>query len=49
MGTDSRLSMKKIPDAIDEIKQPAFILDRDHIVTHWNTAIEKLTGVRPKM
>jgi signal transduction histidine kinase len=24
---------------------PAFVIDREHIVTHWNRACEKLTGV----
>ncbi len=24
---------------------PTFVIDRDHIITHWNKALEKLTGV----
>jgi Na+/H+ antiporter NhaD/arsenite permease-like protein len=38
----------KVHDAIDGIKEPAFILDKDHIVTQWNKAMEKLTGVPAK-
>lgn len=34
-----------IYDAIDDIKEAAFILDKDHIVTHWNKAMEALSGV----
>ena len=43
-----RKHRNKIIDAINEIKQPAVILDRDHIVTHWNKAIERLTDVPAK-
>ncbi len=27
---------------------PTFVLDKDHIVTHWNTAMENLTGAKAK-
>ena len=27
---------------------PTFVLNQDHIVTHWNTAMEKITGVSAK-
>ncbi len=35
-------------NAIDDIKEAAFILDKDHIVTHWNKALQKLSGVPAK-
>ena len=34
-----------IAAGIESIEHPTFILDNDHIVTHWNKAMEKLTGV----
>jgi PAS domain S-box-containing protein len=27
---------------------PTFVLDQDHVVTHWNTAMASLTGVKPE-
>jgi PAS domain S-box-containing protein len=27
---------------------PTFVIDKDHIVTHWNTAMENLTGAKAK-
>ena len=36
---------QNIREAIGDNKEPAFILNKDHIVTHWNKAMEKLTGV----
>ncbi len=35
-------------DAVDDIKEAAFILDNDHVVTHWNKAMQKLSGVPTK-
>lgn len=28
---------------------PTFVIDRDHVVTHWNKAIEKVTGYRAQV
>jgi diguanylate cyclase (GGDEF)-like protein len=30
--------------ALQRISVPTFVIDRDHIVTHWNIALENLTG-----
>lgn len=40
------LSSKTLAKIIDGSAIPAFVIDRDHRVTHWNTAIEALTGIR---
>lgn len=37
---------ERIGDHINEQQYPAFIIDNDHKVTHWNTALEKLTGIQ---
>lgn len=31
---------------IDGLSVPAFVLSQDHLVTHWNRACEKLTGIK---
>ena len=31
---------------IDSCSIPSFVIDRDHNVTHWNTAVEALTGIK---
>jgi Na+/H+ antiporter NhaD/arsenite permease-like protein len=36
---------KKKGMGIDAFPYPAFIIDNDHVVTHWNAAMEKLSGV----
>lgn len=36
---------RDIAAAVVPMKDPAFILNNDHIVTHWNKAMEALTGV----
>ncbi|MDM8538241.1 sodium:proton antiporter NhaD [Desulfobacterales bacterium HSG17] len=43
-----RKSGTSVSDAMADIKDPAFAIDEKHIVTHWNKAIEKLTGVSAK-
>ena len=30
---------------LQRIPVPAFVIDRDHIITHWNKALESLTGL----
>ncbi|MCP4746816.1 MAG: PAS domain-containing protein [Desulfobacteraceae bacterium] len=39
---------KGLPKFIQSYSEPAFMIDDDHIVTHWNPAMEKLTGVKAK-
>jgi PAS domain S-box-containing protein len=38
------LSSKTLAKIIDGSAIPAFVIDRNHQITHWNTAIEALTG-----
>ncbi len=37
-----------IASAVDTIDEPVFILNNDHVVTHWNKPMEELTGVPAK-
>jgi len=37
-----------LPTYIDNFTDPTFMIDRDHLVTHWNPAMEKLSGVKAK-
>jgi PAS domain S-box-containing protein len=39
-------SKRALSQIIEGSTIPTFVLDRDHVVTHWNKALEKLTGVR---
>ncbi len=39
-------SKKALSQIIEGSTIPTFVLDKDHVVTHWNKALEKLTGVR---
>jgi len=39
-----RESEQKLFHAVQGNSIPTFIIDTDHIITHWNTACEKLTG-----
>jgi PAS domain S-box-containing protein len=36
---------KSLDHIIDSIPAAAFAINTDHVVTHWNTAMEKMTGV----
>jgi signal transduction histidine kinase len=40
------LSSKTLSKIIDGSAIPAFVINRNHKITHWNTAIEALTGIR---
>ncbi|MCK4784426.1 MAG: PocR ligand-binding domain-containing protein, partial [Desulfobacteraceae bacterium] len=40
-----RESEKKLSQAVEGNSIPTFIIDKNHIVTHWNKACENLTGV----
>ncbi len=35
----------EVTGVIDDLPTPAFILDKDHVITHWNPAMAALTGV----
>jgi PAS domain S-box-containing protein len=39
-------SEKTLSQIIGGSTIPTFVLNKDHVVTHWNKALEKLTGVR---
>ena len=39
-------SEKAVSQIIEGSTIPTFVLNKDHVVTHWNKAVEKLTGVR---
>ncbi|MDM8514679.1 sodium:proton antiporter NhaD [Desulfobacterales bacterium HSG16] len=43
MPLDNLESVGKYID--EEENTPAFIIDRNHIITHWNEAMEELTGI----
>src|SRR6266511_2753240 len=30
---------------LQRISIPTFVIDRDHVITHWNRALENLTGL----
>ncbi len=40
-----RASEKRLSEIIDESSIPTFVIDRDHIITHYNRAMENLTGI----
>jgi PAS domain S-box-containing protein len=39
-------SEKALSQIIEGSTIPTFVLNQDHVVTHWNKAMEKITGVR---
>jgi PAS domain S-box-containing protein len=39
-------SKKALSQIIEGSTIPTFVLDQDHVVTHWNKAMEKVTGTR---
>ena len=39
-------SKKALSQIIEGSTIPTFVLNKDHVVTHWNKAMEKLTGAR---
>ncbi len=41
MGKNNNFMLYQI---LQRIPVPAFVIDRDHIITHWNKALETLTG-----
>jgi signal transduction histidine kinase len=40
------LNLKILEKIIDGSAVPAFVINQDHIVTHWNTAMETLSGIK---
>jgi Na+/H+ antiporter NhaD/arsenite permease-like protein len=36
----------ELPHYINQFPDPAFMINTDHLVTHWNPAMEKLSGVK---
>ena len=45
MASD-RLQEEMLAKIVDGTSIPSFVINREHKVTHWNTAIEALTGIR---
>ncbi|MDA3789232.1 MAG: ATP-binding protein, partial [Desulfobacula sp.] len=43
-GKDLQDSKEKLEQAVQGNSIPTFIIDSNHIITHWNNACEKLTG-----
>ena len=43
-----RVLQHELVDVIDFLPDPTFVIDQDHRVTSWNTAIEQMTGVSKK-
>jgi len=39
---------ENLPNKIDAFPDPTFMIDTDHTVTHWNAAMEKLSGVKAR-
>ena len=39
-------SKKKLEEIIETLGQPTFAIDLNHTITHWNNAMEKLTGIK---
>ena len=39
------LSNKTLDEMVARAEEPVFAINRDHCVTHWNAAMEKLTGI----
>jgi PAS domain S-box-containing protein len=37
-------SRRKLVQIIEGLSVPAFVIDQDHVVIHWNKALEELTG-----
>ena len=38
-------SKKRLEQIIDDLSSAVFAIDNNHLITHWNKAMEKLTGV----
>lgn len=45
MASD-RLQEEMLAKIVDGTTIPSFVINREHKVTHWNTAVEALTGIR---
>lgn len=42
--TKVKAHREAVAQAVDNLRFPAFAIDRDHIVTHWNKPLEELSG-----
>ena len=40
------LSSKTLAKIIDGSAVPSFVINQDHKITHWNTAMEALSGIK---
>ncbi|ACN14103.1 NhaD2 [Desulforapulum autotrophicum HRM2] len=38
----------EVAQVIDDLPTPAFLLNKDHVITHWNPAMAALTGISAK-
>ena len=44
--TDRKQAEEKLNKIIDSTSIPTFVINREHKVTYWNTAVESLTGIK---
>jgi PAS domain S-box-containing protein len=44
--TEERAVAEMVSEITNGSPIPTFVIDRQHIITHWNTAIQSLTGLR---
>jgi PAS domain S-box-containing protein len=44
--TDRKRADEKLARIVDGVNIPAFAINSEHKITHWNTAVESLTGVK---
>lgn len=45
VNSEASLSGISLTEVLRRITVPTFVIDREHMVIHWNSAIEKLTGI----
>ncbi|MBK5191343.1 MAG: response regulator, partial [Methanosarcinales archaeon] len=44
--TERKRAEEKLAKIVDGVNIPAFAINSEHKITHWNTAVESLTGVK---
>jgi len=44
--TERKQAEEKLAKIVDSVNIPAFAINSEHKITHWNTAVESLTGVK---
>ena len=42
----TRLQEEMLAKIVDGTTIPSFVINREHKVTHWNTAVEALAGIK---